>query len=202
MKYIIEHWDYVLYALVVIINILNAATAHFSTVAGLKKWVLFATEMLSILRSSGVAGVAKLPLVSIPPTKSQGGVGVIILALLGIASGSGCATVSQGINRTHEATKSLSMVIEPIMHERCTVEAEACKKALDTVCQPWLRCAQVRNTINKSIQAVHISLAAAATLDAVEKSKAGAQERLNAAIRMLSESYSLAQRAGLMEVNK
>lgn len=54
---------------VVLIQLLNAASRHWSEHTGLKRWATFATEMLSILTSRGATakGPYKLPFSSVPP---------------------------------------------------------------------------------------------------------------------------------------
>ena len=57
---------------VVLIQLLNAASRHWTEHAGLKRWATFATEMLSILTSRGATarGPYKLPFSSVPPPES------------------------------------------------------------------------------------------------------------------------------------
>ncbi len=57
---------------VVLISLLNAATRHWSEHTGLKRWLTFVTECLSIFTSRGAtaSGPYKLPFSSVPPPES------------------------------------------------------------------------------------------------------------------------------------
>ncbi len=55
-----------------LISLLNAASRHWSTHTGAKKWLTFVTEILSILtsRDASVSAVFKPPFYSVPPPES------------------------------------------------------------------------------------------------------------------------------------
>ncbi len=70
-----ENWWWLALCVGLLVQVSQAATKHFSEYVGLVKVLTFATEVLSIFRSAGVApGVAgnlKPPVVSVPPKRGD-----------------------------------------------------------------------------------------------------------------------------------
>jgi hypothetical protein len=83
VQWITSNWEVISIAVLVLINVLNAATKHWSGHAGVVKWLLFATEILSILKSQSL----KLPFSRGP---------LIALAILTSLAFSACATTETG----------------------------------------------------------------------------------------------------------
>lgn len=71
ISWVTANWYYVLIAIGVAVNVLNSISKHYSQHVGLKKLVLFLTEILSVLTSAGartdLGGKLKPPIVSIKP---------------------------------------------------------------------------------------------------------------------------------------
>jgi len=67
MNWITNHWEAISLGLYLAINILNAASRHWTNQEGAMRWLTFVTEVLSIIRSrdqapGSILGNAKLPL--------------------------------------------------------------------------------------------------------------------------------------------
>lgn len=68
MEFLGNHWELIVLGLTILISILNKATEHFTTKESkVQRVFLFITEVLSVLKSSNVPGLLKLPLTSKKP---------------------------------------------------------------------------------------------------------------------------------------
>jgi len=53
INWLTENWELITFIALILINVVNALTKHFGEHAGVKKVLLFITEMLSLIASSG-----------------------------------------------------------------------------------------------------------------------------------------------------
>lgn len=67
MKWLMDHIDLLTLFLALAPSVVNVLTKHYSEHKGFMKVLLFLSEMLSILTSSGVAEKLKLPFKSVLP---------------------------------------------------------------------------------------------------------------------------------------
>jgi len=96
MNWIAAHWEAIGLVLYLLINIVNAASRHYSSHKGVVRALLFVTEVLSIIRSKDQApgallGNAKLPL----DRPRSGGRALIPFALVASVAMSGCCETAR-----------------------------------------------------------------------------------------------------------
>lgn len=148
-EYILTHWGTIIAGILIVINILNAITKHWSNKTGPVKVLSFITEILSFVCSWDVKGIFKPPFISKKPLETLGSsdekggkiasLAIPFLALV-LASSYGCTTLRGKIEVAHQATTIAADLGAIAFHTQCTVKATECKKAGDTVCQPWIKC--------------------------------------------------------------
>ena len=166
VRWFTAHWDVVALVLLVAINILNAATRHWSTHAGVVRVLLFLAEVLSIIRSrgapeGGVLGKAKLPLTD---GGARGGLppGVRCLLLLAPLL-LGCqATLGATLQRALSAGEAAGAVALTAFHAACGKAASSCAMAVPVKsCAAWVRCDEARGALLRGLEAGLSGLAAA-----------------------------------------
>lgn len=57
--------------IIIFMNILNFITQHYSKAGGVRKWILFIAEMISVTTSKDTDQKIKLPLRSVPPVEED-----------------------------------------------------------------------------------------------------------------------------------
>lgn len=128
-----NHWDLVTFCALVLIQLLNAATRHWSNHAGVVKVILFLSEVLSVLRSIDVKGGAlgrlKLPLTSVGPDgkpDNASGLGVVAI-LLGLFLLASCGWTPQ---QTTTVAKASSIALCGVMLTSCAYLQDEAKRAV------------------------------------------------------------------------
>ena len=62
MKFLAENWHLISFAGFVLVSILNRLTLHYDKHEGVKRWLTFASGLISFLTSKDVQSKLKLPL--------------------------------------------------------------------------------------------------------------------------------------------
>lgn len=179
-EFIKTHWSAVVVVLLIVANIANAISLHFSDHKGVKKWMLFIVEMISIVTSKNATSIAtparlKLPMQSIPPAtpqryidnaKEDGHVNNALITVLAIATLlilaaliSGCAQ-----NKKQTALKALA-ITHQIASAGYEITANACKPALkrciakkQNPCSDLTLCQEARKPALKSIHSLSVAI--------------------------------------------
>jgi len=124
----------------------------------------------------------------------------IAVALVYALLGGGCAgwqaKAKTILASTHEATKTVNQIADPIWDARCSDKAKACKAAGDTICKELKTCEGQFKQFNAAIRAVHTAIGIATLLIAVEK-KEEALGAVAAATGRLMELHRLAKELGI-----
>jgi hypothetical protein len=184
-QFCMTHWEAIMMIAYAMINVANSITSHYKDRKGVSKVLLYIVEVLSFVKTNGLKFPSKtgLPLATI---------------LIAFATCSACATLPDSLLKIETGTKALSAVAEPVMHARCTVEAESCKAKSDKVCLGWTKCDSVRNVFNTSIKGIHTAILSAYILDAANK-KADAKSKMLEALKQFDAVYQSAKDNKLLE---
>lgn len=137
------NWETVALVAYVLINLLNAASRHWSEHKGVVRWCLWLAEMLSILRSAGtpagaVLGNTKLPGVSV---KNGSVVKLLPFAVIVLASVSACGTTTRGyLAKGLDIAAAVDKVAIPAIEKLCVEKVRACGKVEPEKCVQFQKC--------------------------------------------------------------
>jgi hypothetical protein len=143
------NWWLISIAIYVAVNILNAATSHWSEHKGLVRWLLFVAEALSIVSSAG-----RTPTIKPPLDVDKHGPAVVLLAasllLAGCCGGSSRCYLARGLT----ATKAADAIALPAIEKSCVVKVSTCGAIPRAGCPPYLQCVQGLAVYQASMDAI------------------------------------------------
>jgi hypothetical protein len=183
-------------ALLILISVCNALSAHYSTKTGLVKALLFVAELLSFMRSRGVSGLLKLPLQSVPPGSAAVPPYMLLPVLLVVV---GCSmTPTQRLEKVFQAAQAAGSVSAPGFRALCGSLATSCTGQGITdpkLCPKYQTCFQARRAVNAALTAVHVAVVEGLGLAALG-SKDSALVKLDLALRSLDEAWRILKESG------
>jgi hypothetical protein len=149
--------------IVLAMSLINTATKHWSTHEGAVRWLLFAAEILSVLKSAG-APAGKLGNLKAPGTViGSNNIFPAVLALMIVSQGCALGPVA-AIDKSVKAVQLAGELVMPIIHTQCMAEAKACQSAGDKTCQAWETCNGNREIFRLSLDATQEGLAKCALI--------------------------------------
>lgn len=190
LTWLATYWWLVSLTAVAVISILNAATRHWSTAEGFKRWALFFTEIISPLTSKEVPGWVKLPLTSVPPQGQRTPPRLPFLLLL--AGGSlltpwafGCdwqRAAMITLDSAGSAAAGTRVIANQQLREKCEAVSRKCAAAKDLKCSPLVECQALRGKVNVGLITVH-----AARVTGYSAIAAGAKSAATSAVAKVGE---------------
>jgi len=141
-KWLGENWWWLTVALGIAIQLLNASTRRWSEHKGVVSWLLWVTEVFSILRSAGdapgKAGNLKLPIL---PTKNGKVTLLPFVLVIAVGSLSACGTTARGyLVKGLDAVALADKIAIPVAEKACIAAVSKCGKVPPEKCAPFQRC--------------------------------------------------------------
>jgi hypothetical protein len=187
MEWVSANWGLIAILLYIAINIINAATKHWSEHTGVVKALLFITECLSVLKSAGDGLKLKLPGPGAKP------LAMLLLAVSLYGCGASAPTPMQNLEKVQLAVNSAQSAAVPGFHVACTIEARKCIAqgiSMSDGCPGWVKCDKARTIVANSLRAAHVAIVEAATLIALGDAKS-ADQKILLAKEALSRAWDL-----------
>lgn len=148
------HWELVCIGLYVILNILNAASRHWSECKGFVRIVLFVTEALSIITSRGRTPIIK-PLLDVDKH------GLAVLIAVSLLFAGCCSTPRCYLGRGLTAIGAADRLAAPALDAVCTARIKACGLVPPESCPPFKQCTAAATQYQVAMDAVGRALSAA-----------------------------------------
>ena len=154
------HWELVCIGIYIAINILNAASRHWSEHTGFVKAVLFVTETLSILSSAGRTPFLKPPL----DVDKHGPVAAlapfVLAGALSLTLAGCCSTPRCYLARSLTAVSAADKLAAPALDAACTSRIKACGAVPVESCPPFKQCTAAATGYQVAMDAIGRALAA------------------------------------------
>ena len=197
MEWIVSNWELISTMAVFVIGLINLTTTHWSGHAGLVKWGLFITEVLSFFASKNVPGLLKLPLTSKAPGAKKPPVLPILLALMFMGCGSWQSSVKTSLDITGTTASTVREVVGEYYKERCGGVARGCAQAKDIACPALVDCQEKRHqvyTVLAAIQIARVGGYGAVTMGNEEDARSKAAK----AMQMISDLFKSLTLGGIL----